>query len=201
MGGSSIGVLNNFIPVQSPFAKNAWRNGLCCVYFFVPTIIEYFKLRKTIDFSQVLTWSKYKNIVLALSMQVFWVFGLTYASSKTIQSHAYLINNTHGLFIVVINLVIGKEVLPGEFRGLFYALFGCLIILLDPNAHRTASEAGIVQSPLIPNLINLSSAFMGAVYFLVNSKNVSSLPIMSLVLFQNIHLWIINSTLAHLMSS
>lgn len=76
-------------------------------------------------------------------MQVFWVFGLTYASSKTIQSHAYLINNTHGLFIVVINLIIGKEVLHGEFKGLFLALFGCLGILLDPNAHRAGSESAI----------------------------------------------------------
>lgn len=201
MGGSSIGVLNNFIPVHSPFAKNAWRNGLCCVYFCIPAIIEFYKLRMTINFSTLITWKSYKNILLALFMQVFWVFGLTFASSRTIQSHAYLINNTHGLFIVVINLIIGKQVLPGEFRGLFFALFGCLIILLDPNAHRRASETGLVQSPLIPNLVNLSSAFLGAIYFLVNSKNVNSLPIMLLVLFQNVHLWFINSTLAKVMSS
>ena len=200
MGGSSIGVLNNFIPVKSPFAKNAWRNGLCCVYFLIPAIIEFYKLRKTINYSSVLTLKKYKNILLAQFMQVLWVFGLTYASSRTIQSHAYLINNTHGLFIVVINLIIGKEVLRGEIKGLFFAIFGCIVILLDPQAHRTASETGLVQSPLIPNLINLSSAFLGAIYFLINAKNVNSLPIMSLVLFQNIHLWVINSTLAKILS-
>ena len=40
LGGSSIGVMNNYIPVDSPFAKNAWRNGLVCVYFVIPAIIE-----------------------------------------------------------------------------------------------------------------------------------------------------------------
>jgi hypothetical protein len=40
LGGSSIGVMNNYIPVQSPFAKNAWRNGLVCVYFAIPALIE-----------------------------------------------------------------------------------------------------------------------------------------------------------------
>ena len=48
MGGSSIGVMNNFIPVQSPFAKNAWRNALVCIYFIIPATIENLMLRTKI---------------------------------------------------------------------------------------------------------------------------------------------------------
>lgn len=153
-----------------------------------------------INYREILTLKRYLILLATLCMQVFWVFGLTYASSRTIQSHAYLINNTHGLFIVLINFVIGVKVLPGEFRGLLFALFGCIIILSDPLAHRKAEENGLVQSPLIPNLVNLTSAFFGGIYFLMNSFNVNSLPIISLVLFQNIHLWVINSTMAHIFS-
>ena len=69
-------------------------------------------------------------------MQVFWVFGLTYASSRTIQSHAYLMNNVHGLYIVVINYFLGQKVLSGEIKGVLYALAGCMLILTDPEALR-----------------------------------------------------------------
>jgi hypothetical protein len=84
MGGSSIGVMNNFIPVKSPFAKNAWRNGLVCFYFIIPAIIENYKLRKSINYSNLLTFRRYQVIILSLCMQVLWVFGLTFASSRTI---------------------------------------------------------------------------------------------------------------------
>ena len=130
MGGSSIGVMNNYIPIPSPFAKNAWRNGLIIIYFFVPAIAENLMMSVPIK----IRLKQYLYIVVTLIMQVFWVFGLTYASSRTIQSHAYLMNNVHGLFMVIIGLFTGKKILAGEFKGLIYALIGCAFILADPNA-------------------------------------------------------------------
>ena len=176
MGGSSIGVMNNYIPVESPFAKNAWRNGLVCVYFIIPAIIENLWVKATFK----LTLESYLRILFTMFMQVFWVFGLTYASSRTIQSHAYLINNVHGLFMVVLNYFLGQKVLRGEFKGMLFAMVGCIIILSDPQALR---KEEFQSSPLIPNIINLMSAFFGALYFLLNAQNVNSMPIISLVLF------------------
>ena len=49
---------------------------------------------------------------------------------------------------------------------------------------------------MIPNLVNLVSAFFGALYFLMNAENINTMPICSLVLFQNLHLFMINSALA-----
>jgi drug/metabolite transporter (DMT)-like permease len=76
---------------------------------------------------------------------------------------------------------------------MIFAMIGCAFILADPQALRKADLSG---STLLPNVINLISAFFGALYFLMNAKNVNSMPIVSLVLFQNIHLFFINSLLA-----
>ena len=50
LGGSSIGALSNFIPVRSPFAKNAWRSGLNATIFMVPAYIEYRVKRSSINY-------------------------------------------------------------------------------------------------------------------------------------------------------
>ena len=52
------------------------------------------------------------------------------------------------------------------------------------------------MSPLIPDLVNFGSSLFGAFYFLMNAKNVNSLPIFSLILFMNIHLFFINALIA-----
>lgn len=57
------------------------------------------------------------------------------------------------------------------------------------------------MSPIIPDLVNFGSSLFGAFYFLMNAKNVNSLPIFSLILFMNIHLFFINSILAKISDS
>jgi hypothetical protein len=64
LGGSSIGVMNNYIPVESPFAKNAWRNGLVCVYFVIPAIIENYYVSTPIR----ITLESYLRILVTLWM-------------------------------------------------------------------------------------------------------------------------------------
>jgi hypothetical protein len=127
LGGSSIGVMNNYVPVPSPFAKNAWRNGLNCVYFSIPALVGYLQ-NPTLK----LDGMTYARMVFTMIFQVIWVFGLTFASQRTIQSHAYLMNNVHGLFIVAINFILGYKILIGECRGVILALAGCIFILYDP---------------------------------------------------------------------
>jgi hypothetical protein len=45
-------------------------------------------------------------------------------------------NNVHGLYIVIINYFAGQKILAGEFKGVFFALVGCMFILADPSALR-----------------------------------------------------------------
>ena len=84
IGGSSIGVLANFIPVQSSFAKNAWRSGLNAVMFAVPSAVEYVKRRDTVDYRRILNFRQYSFLLLTLLCQVIWTLGLIYASLNTI---------------------------------------------------------------------------------------------------------------------
>jgi len=54
IGGSSIGTLANFIPVETSFAKNAWRSGIVATLFIVPAIVEYFKCRAQVNYAELI---------------------------------------------------------------------------------------------------------------------------------------------------
>ena len=56
LGGSSIGALSNFVPVRTPFAKNAWRSGLNATIFIVPAYIEYRVKRASVNYRALLTF-------------------------------------------------------------------------------------------------------------------------------------------------
>ena len=40
MGGSSIGVVSNLMPVKSNLIFQAWRSGIVVIYFALPAVIE-----------------------------------------------------------------------------------------------------------------------------------------------------------------
>jgi len=86
IGGSSIGTIANFIPVETSFAKNAWRSGIITTIFTLPAIFEYFYRRKEVDYWGLLTLKQYSFLLLTLMCQVLWTAGLIYASLNTIQS-------------------------------------------------------------------------------------------------------------------
>ena len=68
LGGSSIGAISNFLPIYNPFAKNAWRAGLICVYFLLPSILENWHFRKEIKYRDFLTLRKYGFLMATLLM-------------------------------------------------------------------------------------------------------------------------------------
>ena len=84
VGGSSIGVLANFVPVKSSFAKNAWRSGLNSVIFALPALVEYCYQRGKVDYCKLVTPGWYWQLLAMLSFQVVWTLGLIYASLNTI---------------------------------------------------------------------------------------------------------------------
>jgi drug/metabolite transporter (DMT)-like permease len=164
-GGASIGSFSNFITVRNEFAKNSWRSGLQTLFMFFPAIIEYFYCRKTYDYTSLLQPKNYTYLIISLIMNALWVFGLTYASLNTIQSHAYVFNNTHGLFIVLFNFLMKVKLHKYEFIGTGLAIAGCIVMILDPAAMR----ADGIEPSIWVDIIAILSAIGGAFYFLMNS--------------------------------
>lgn len=84
IGGSSIGAIANFIPVETSFAKNSWRSGIIVAIFIIPTIVEYFYKRREVDYRSLISLRQYAFLLLTLLFQVIWTAGLIYASLNTI---------------------------------------------------------------------------------------------------------------------
>ena len=53
-----------------------------------------------------------------------------------IQAHAYTLNNVHGLFIVLINIVFGTTPVKEELIGMAVSVAGCICMIADPSANR-----------------------------------------------------------------
>ena len=109
-----------------------------------------------------------------------------------------MFNNVHGLYIVLISLFLGVVPSHKECIGVLLAILGCVCIILDPKAIRVASEAvaGGLDTSFWPAIIDLSSAFFGALYFIMSARNVKNLPICLLILLMNMHTWVINGCVA-----
>jgi hypothetical protein len=107
-----------------------------------------------------------------------WVTGLVYAADRTIQSHAYALNNSHGIFMVLIMLVSGVRLFKAEFIGLALAIIGILCLAFDPSALRKDGAS----SDLFVCLVDLGSAVFGAFYFILSAKNVKQLPMCTYLL-------------------
>jgi len=132
-------------------------------------------------------------------MNLVWVCGLFYASTRTIQSHAYLFNDVHGLYIVLFSFLMCHKVVPYEYAGVLFALVGIVVIVKDPSASRmdTSGSDEAVQA----DIVNAISALFGAMYFLMNAKNLNVLPLFSLIFFQYFHLFWMNAVFAKLLAS
>ena len=197
IGGSSIGTIANFVPVQTSFAKNSWRSGIIVTIFLIPAILEYFYKRKEVNYRDLLSFKQYGFLLLTLMFQVMWTAGLIYASLNTIQSQAYVFNNVHGLYIVLIGLFLGQIPSKKEWTGVALAIMGCICIIMDPQAGRIESGSGPgLEQSFWPAIIDLASAFFGAMYFIMSAQNVKNLPVCLLILLMNIHTWVINGMIA-----
>ena len=193
IGGSSIGTLSNYLPASNSLVRNTWRYGILVIYLALPTLVEVIYRRNEINLGALFSFKSYIFLILTLVCQILWTFGLFYGSATMIQSHAYVLNNVHGLFIVAINATfLGIKCVRSEYIGIAFAIGGCVCMMLDPSAERTDG----VQSSLMTYMICFGSAIFGALYFLMNAKNVKSLPICLLLFVMNVHNFVICGLLA-----
>jgi drug/metabolite transporter (DMT)-like permease len=135
---------------------------------------------------------EYANLLLTLLSHVLWTFGLIYASLNTIQSQAYVFNNIHGLFIVLILFLQGIHPSKKEWIGVVLAIIGCGFMIFDSKAARADGQ----EASIFVALIDIFSALFGAIYFLLQARSVKKIPIFLLIWVMNVHTFFINSCIA-----
>jgi drug/metabolite transporter (DMT)-like permease len=135
---------------------------------------------------------QYSFLLLTLFCQVLWCLGLIYASLNTIQSQAYVFNNIHGLFLVLIGALAGARPSKSEMIGVLIALAGCVCMIIDPKALRNGNQ----QASVLPAVLDAGSAVFGALYFIMSARNVKKIPICLLVSLMSFHTFLINSVIA-----
>lgn len=69
-------------------------------------------------------------------------------------------------------------------------------MIMDPQAVRAGQEGLTQNSTMVPALIDIGSAFFGALYFLISARNVKQIPICLLILIMNFHTFMLNSLIA-----
>lgn len=104
----------------------------------------------------------------------FWSIGLTYAANNTIQSHALLLNEFSGVFIVLGSLIAGQKIHKLEVLGTFIALTGAFLTLLDSGAETTSGK----RPQLHVYIVDLLSSGFGAIFFIYSAKTGSIGPVL-----------------------
>jgi drug/metabolite transporter (DMT)-like permease len=128
--------------------------------------------------------------------QVIWTWGLVYSSLHLIQSQAYVFNSVHGIFILLISVFMGVVPSKGEFIGVACIILGIVIMLCDAKAERVGADPD--ENTLIPTLIDLSTSFCGALYFLATASNAKRIPMCLLLVIMSMNCFFLSGFIAKL---
>ena len=101
-----------------------------------------------------------------------------YAMLNIIQSHAYVLSVTHGIWLVIFGLVLCQPKHKLEIVGMSAAIIGVILLLSDPSAER---EDGKVGNWLVYG-IALGGGLCAAIYFKVSSMMLTGVPIWTMLL-------------------
>lgn len=108
-------------------------------------------------------------IPVTMLMVLGWSMGLTFGSMNTVQSHAYLLCNIHGVFSLIFMMLTCRSTHKYEKAGTAIVLIGVVIMLLDPKAVRKGEQINLGISALclltnIPGMV----LWMGMDYLTTN---------------------------------
>jgi drug/metabolite transporter (DMT)-like permease len=103
-----------------------------------------------------------------------------------VQSHAYVLHNTQALFLVLINVAYGIKPIRAEYNGTALVITGCAMLLLDPAATRTDSP----EWSLMAYAVVFFTTIFGALYFILSSRNVHTVPALILCWLMGIYIMV-----------
>jgi drug/metabolite transporter (DMT)-like permease len=86
----------------------------------------------------------------------------------------------------------------GEWIGVALAVLGCLCLIFDGKAERIGIDS--TKNTIFPALIDLISAFFGAIYFMSSARNVKKIPMCLLLFIMNLNNFFLCSVIAKVQS-
>lgn len=92
-------------------------------------------------------------------MTLGWSYGITLGTIHTVQSHAYILANIHGVFSILFFMAVCKRTHLLEKLGTLLVVIGAAIMVFDPKAIRKGEEVNPVASGLTL-LTNIPGAFL-----------------------------------------
>lgn len=168
LGGALIGPVNNSLPCKDKLMLvQAWR--------FIPLSFLYMLLLPVYILIQrlrgvPLTIFSYKKenpnkcriiavIFLTNVMTLGWSYGHTLGTIYTVQQHAYILTNIHGVFTLVFLMATCQRTHKLEKFGTLIVIAGALLMVFDPEAIRKGEEVNPVANALIL-FTNIPGAFL-----------------------------------------
>ena len=105
-------------------------------------------------------------LVASVVAQLLWNYGLIFASLHTVQAHAYTLTSLHGIFYLLMCIMICHRVHKLEYVGSAIIILAAVLIIMDPKATRVGEEVNVQISAL-----SLISNIPGALFWSLNKKN------------------------------
>lgn len=107
-----------------------WRYQITVIYCIPISIFVWKKNKHLINYKEAFTWKTLSEIILGASFFTFGSFFLVYSSKYTLFSHAIVLANTGGVFIISLNLIYGIIVHRIEIIGIIVILLGVIVLIL-----------------------------------------------------------------------
>ncbi|OQR82227.1 Drug/Metabolite Transporter (DMT) Superfamily [Thraustotheca clavata] len=175
---SSLGVAFDLMTGVSPLLKLFWKvNGTC----IATSLICLPKLRGVL--SGTVPTPRLSCLLICALGYCIWNGTFLWALDHTSIGHAYILNNSHSLVLVIWKLLRRSPVAMQEGIGMIIGLGGGVIIALDHTVSRTKAVDSSLQGDIVAFL-----GAIGAAIYLTNAKAVRSQPNLDFMVFMWLHM-------------
>ncbi|OQR84730.1 Drug/Metabolite Transporter (DMT) Superfamily [Achlya hypogyna] len=175
---SSLGVAFDLMAGVSPILKLFWKvSGTCCV----TTVLCLPKLRGI--FTGTVVVPKRDALVMCALGYCLWNCTFIWALEHTSVGHAYILNNSHSLVLVMGKILCRRPVALQEAIGTVIGIAGGVVTALDHTVSRTKAVGPSLDGDIV--------AFLGAVgaaFYLTNAKTVRNQAGMDFMVFMWLHM-------------
>ncbi|KDO29413.1 hypothetical protein SPRG_05950 [Saprolegnia parasitica CBS 223.65] len=175
---SSLGVAFDLMTGVAPFLKLFWKvSGTCCV----TTLLCLPKLSGILNGSVAVPPSH--ALLLCGAGYSLWNATFLYALDHTSVDHAYILNNSHSLVLVLGKILRRRPVAFQEGVGTVLGIAGGVVTALDHTQSRTKAVGPSVHGDAVAFL-----GAIGAAVYLTHAKQVRTQETMDFMVFMWLHL-------------